>query len=72
MDGVEVNALGPGGFFGELAILGNRRRTATVTNTSPARLLCPLRDRVPATQQEHPELASRIEAGVRSRLQPAA
>jgi CRP-like cAMP-binding protein len=31
IDGNEVRALEPGDFFGELAILGDGRRTATVT-----------------------------------------
>jgi len=32
-----VATYGPGDFFGEIAILGDGRRTATVTTTSPAR-----------------------------------
>src|SRR5215468_1290960 len=39
IDGSEVRTLGPGDFFGELAILGDGRRTATVTTSSPSRVL---------------------------------
>jgi voltage-gated potassium channel len=72
IDGAEVNALGPGDFFGELAILGDGRRTATVTTTSPARLLVLFGTEFRRLQQDHPELAAQIDAGVRARLQPAA
>ena len=72
IDGTEVNTLGPGDFFGELAILGDGRRTATVTTTSPARLLVLFGTEFRQLQHEHPDLASRIESGVRARLQPAA
>jgi voltage-gated potassium channel len=72
VDDAEVNTLGPGDFFGELAILGDGRRTATVTTTSPARLLVLFGTEFRRLQQEHPELARRIESGVRARLQPAA
>jgi voltage-gated potassium channel len=67
-----VNTLGPGDFFGELAILGDGVRTATVTTTSPSRLLVLFGTEFRQLQQEQPDLASRIEAGVRARLQPAA
>jgi voltage-gated potassium channel len=72
INGVEVNTLGPGDFFGELAILGDGVRTATVTTTSPSRLLVLFGTEFRQLQQEQPDLASRIEAGVRARLQPAA
>jgi voltage-gated potassium channel len=72
IDGVEVNALGPGDFFGELAILGDGRRTASVMTTSPSRLLVLFGTEFRQLQHEHPELARRIENGVRARLQPAA
>jgi CRP-like cAMP-binding protein len=72
VDGIEVNALGPGDFFGELAILGDGRRTATVTATTPTRLFVLFGTEFRRLQQEHPALARRIDAGVRARLQPAA
>jgi CRP-like cAMP-binding protein len=72
IDGAEVNALGPGDFFGELALLGDGRRTATVTTTSPSRLLVLFGTEFRKLQEQRPDLAGRIEAGVRARLQPAA
>jgi CRP-like cAMP-binding protein len=38
-EGTFVNLLGPGAFFGELALLADRPRSATVTTTEPSRLL---------------------------------
>ena len=39
VDGVEVAMLGPGSFFGEIALLDHRLRTATVTALSPMTVL---------------------------------
>jgi CRP-like cAMP-binding protein len=38
-DGERINEMGEGDFFGELALLEDRETTATVTTTSPARVL---------------------------------
>jgi CRP-like cAMP-binding protein len=38
-DGQEINQMGPGDFFGEIALLEEERRTATVTATEDMRLI---------------------------------
>jgi voltage-gated potassium channel len=67
-DGADLAALGPGDFFGEIAILGNGRRTATVTTTSPARLLVMFGTEFRELQQAQPEIAARIEEAMRQRI----
>jgi CRP-like cAMP-binding protein len=37
--GKQLSTLGPGDFFGEIALVSRMPRTATVTTTSPARVL---------------------------------
>jgi CRP-like cAMP-binding protein len=63
-----VSRLGPGDFFGEMALLGEGRRLATVTTTSPARLLVLFGTEFRRLQQEHPEIATRIEQTMRDRI----
>lgn len=38
-DGQHIGDLGPGAFFGELALLAHIQRTATVTTSAPSKLL---------------------------------
>jgi CRP-like cAMP-binding protein len=65
IEAVEVGTLVSGDFFGELALLGDGRRTATVTTTSPSQVLVLFGTEFRQLQQEYPELAARIESGVR-------
>lgn len=67
-EGADLAALGPGDFFGEIALLGNGRRTATVTTTSPARLLVMFGTEFRELQQAHPEIVARIEEAMRQRV----
>jgi CRP-like cAMP-binding protein len=39
VDGSEVGTIGPGGFFGEMALIDGGERVATVSATTPLRLL---------------------------------
>jgi CRP-like cAMP-binding protein len=71
IDGREVRTLRPGDFFGELAILGDGRRTATVTTTSPSRVLVLFGTEFRRLQQEYPHLADQIDAALRQTAQAA-
>src|SRR5437764_13887699 len=55
IDNIEVRTLGRGDFFGELALLGEGRRTATVTTDSPSRVLVLFGTEFRRLQQEFPE-----------------
>ena len=65
IDGSEVRKLGAGDFFGELAILGDGRRTATVTTASPSRVLVLFGTEFRRLQQEYPDTVARIENALR-------
>jgi CRP-like cAMP-binding protein len=71
INGIEVRTLGAGDFFGELAILGDGRRTATVTTDSPSQVLILFGTEFRRLQQEFPETAGRIESTLREIAQAA-
>jgi CRP-like cAMP-binding protein len=58
--GERLALLGPGDFFGEVAGLGAGRRTATVTSTSPVRLLVMFGTEFRQLEAAHPGIAARI------------
>lgn len=67
-EGQSVATLGPGDFFGEIAILGDGRRTATVTSTSPVRLLVMFGTEFRRLEAAHPEIATRLTEAMQARL----
>jgi CRP-like cAMP-binding protein len=67
-EGAELATYGPGDFFGEIAILGDGQRTATVTTTSPAKLLFMFGTEFRRLQAAHPDIAGHLEAAMRQRL----
>jgi CRP-like cAMP-binding protein len=68
-EGNELATLGPGDFFGEIAILDGGRRTATVTTTTPAELLVLFGAEFRQLQQAHPAIAAQLEQAVATRTE---
>ncbi len=69
-DGTEepMAVMGNGDFFGETALLGDHRRTATVTALTPCTLVRLTRAEVLGIADHHPEVAARLEHARRERL----
>jgi CRP-like cAMP-binding protein len=57
----------PGDFFGEMAILGSGRRSATVTTTSPSRLLAMFGTEFRRMEQSQPAIAAQLETVTQQR-----
>ena len=65
-----VNKLGPGDFFGEIALVTRRPRTATVVATSPVRALV-ITDRSFRRLLEHqPQIQGKVMSALAARLGP--
>jgi CRP-like cAMP-binding protein len=74
-DGEEVNALGPGDFFGEIALIWDSpRRTATVTAVSPLRFFVLTRQAFRNLISHQPEIERRVLGALEERVggQPGA
>jgi CRP-like cAMP-binding protein len=67
-NGRRLAELGPGDYFGEIAMLDGRRRSATVTTTAASRLLVMFGSEFRQLQQAQPQIAHRIEKTMRGRL----
>ncbi len=67
-DGRQVRELGPGDYFGEMAILGDGRRTATVTATTPCRAWVLFGTMFRSLQMSQPEIAGELVQVMRDRL----
>ena len=66
-NGAQLATLGPGDFFGEIAILGDGRRSATVTTTTPVRLLVMFGSEFRRLQEDHPAIARQLEEAMAAR-----
>ena len=66
-----IETLGPGDFFGEMAILGSGRRNATVTASTRVELLVLFGTVFRTMESEHPDLAERIKRKVAERAERA-
>jgi CRP-like cAMP-binding protein len=66
--------LGPGEFFGEMGLVEDTRRNATVTATSPVRLIVMTGPAFRQTARELPDVAKKVRAAIEERcrqLDPA-
>jgi CRP-like cAMP-binding protein len=68
-DGREVRTLGPGDFFGEIALIWDSpRRTATVTATTPLRFFVLTRQAFRSVIEHHPEIEKRVLEALEERV----
>jgi CRP-like cAMP-binding protein len=66
-DGRHVANLGPGDFFGEIALMEHMRRTASVVTSSPVRAMVMFAREFEAMERELPEVTARIRAAMDAR-----
>ena len=69
-DGRTINTLGAGDFFGEIALVSDTPRTATVTATSPVRALVITDRAFRRLLKDQPEIQGKVLAAVAARLAP--
>jgi CRP/FNR family transcriptional regulator, cyclic AMP receptor protein len=69
-DGERINELGPGDFFGEIALVWQAPRTATVTMTSPGRALVVTDRSFRALLDHQPEIKQGVLEALAARLAP--
>jgi CRP/FNR family transcriptional regulator, cyclic AMP receptor protein len=66
----KLNTLGPGDFFGEIALVSRSPRTATVTATTPSRLLVITGSSFRALLDHSPTIQLRVLEALADRLAP--
>ena len=59
--------LGPGDFFGEMGLMADTRRNATVTATTPVKVVVMTAQAFRQTAREMPEVADKIRAAIEER-----
>ena len=68
VEGERIGDLGPGDFFGEIALMLTGRRTATVTAVSPMKLVTMFDQNFRKIEQQHPDVARRLRETVKDRF----
>ena len=66
----KVNTLGPGDFFGEIALVSHEPRTATVTATSPVRALVITERSFRRLLDDAPRVQNKVMEAMAERLAP--
>jgi CRP/FNR family transcriptional regulator, cyclic AMP receptor protein len=69
-DGRRINTLGSGDFFGEIALVADSPRTATVTATSPIRALVITDRSFRQLLKESPEIQRKVLVALADRIAP--
>jgi CRP-like cAMP-binding protein len=69
-DGQSINKLGAGDFFGEIALVSDSPRTATVTATSPVRALVITDRSFRRLLDDQPEIQRKVLQALAERLAP--
>jgi CRP/FNR family transcriptional regulator len=69
-DGHSINELGPGDFFGEIALVSDTPRTATVTAISPVRALVITDRSFRRLMKDQPEIQGKVLAALAARVAP--
>ncbi len=69
-DGRSINKLGAGDFFGEIALVSDSPRTATVTATSPVRALVITDRSFRRLLEQTPEIQRKVLVALAERLAP--
>ncbi len=67
IDGTKVGSLGPGDFFGEMALLADEPRAATVTPMTPMRVLVVVDRAFSKLLRDEPSIQSKILSAVAAR-----
>ena len=69
-NGRKINSLGPGDFFGEIALVSREPRTATVTTSSPVRTLVITDRSFRRLLDESPQVKTKVMEAMAKRLAP--
>jgi CRP/FNR family transcriptional regulator, cyclic AMP receptor protein len=71
-DGEEIRTLGPGDFFGEIALLEDTPRTATVTAKTTLRFFVLTRQAFRSLLAHQPEVEEKVTSALEERVRPTA